>query len=166
MLTTLESGRLCPECFICIILFHTHNNPVRVVSISPVFQVKKLRHRETESLAHSHRSRQQWSRTRREESGTHRVKDRGSGCALPAVRGPVLTRELVAPAPRAACLGPKPCGVTGEQCRQLSFCWDPVGWRREEKCRNLEIFEFLLFRLNACLQSVGFIVECSLWSQD
>ena len=170
MLTTLESGWLCSECFIYLILLHTHNNPARMGNISPVFQVKKQAQIDWITRSQSHEL-SLWSWIWREESGS-RTHTLSQGQRLrvcpPYHAGARSLPPLLPPPPSPAPgqLGPMPCGVTGERCRQLSFCWDPVVWRREEKCQNLEIFEFLLFGLNACLKSVGFIVECSLWSQD
>lgn len=88
-------------------------------------------------------------------------------------RCPVLTKEPG---------GPHKYSVSGPHCyaaarnqelmasevseRGQDVRLSPVVWRREEKCQDLEIFEFLFFRLNIYLKSVVFIMKCSLWSQN
>lgn len=65
MLIMLGCEALPSKCYMCIviILLHSHNDHMKLVSISPILQMRKQRHGGAEYLAHGHVSVNNGART-------------------------------------------------------------------------------------------------------
>ena len=160
MLTTLESGWLCSECFIYLILLHTHNNPARMGNISPVFQVKKQAQIDWITCSQSHEL-SSWSWIWREESGsrTHTLSQgQRLGVCPPHHAGARSLPPLLPPPPSPA-PGQRvwaPCPVVPQEsgtdsCPSAGTLWFGEGKKNARTWRSL----------NSC--SSGWMLVWKVW---